>query len=327
MSRIHRRDPAVPTVTFDNYVFPETVRKYPAPNVVQVDNRFLLIGAAVVLTVLVGVLATFQFAGRGPSQTASNASGDAPVILSTAEQEEGLIDSDGANAVSASHALNQAVTRSLSVSLIGEIDGAQQDPSDTLNMGEILQGLLSANGQDRAGDFSQEVISRGQLERLREAVLAGSYSVEATGRNGQERLILRIPDGDLAQDEAVTLLRQAAITEAIKLPDSLGTPDGDFDADTLIFNLVQTSLADDGTEEGAEAAREMARRAFVASKARTNRVNGERIYTVKQGDSLAYLSLQFYGRPSEYERIFEANRSILTSPNELQIGQHLKIPG
>jgi nucleoid-associated protein YgaU len=111
------------------------------------------------------------------------------------------------------------------------------------------------------------------------------------------------------------------------LPEALATADGDFDADTLIFNLVQTSLANDGTEEGIRAAKEMSRRAFAASNAKTSKVKGERIYEVVAGDSLAYLSLQFYGQPSAYLKIFEANRNILKSPDKIQVGQRLIIPG
>jgi nucleoid-associated protein YgaU len=97
--------------------------------------------------------------------------------------------------------------------------------------------------------------------------------------------------------------------------------------DTMMFNLVQTSLANDGTIEGAEAAREMSRKIFAASIVQSIEVAGQRIYIVKPGDSLAYISLQFYGKPSDFERIFEANREMLQSPEHIQIGQQLIIPG
>ena len=71
----------------------------------------------------------------------------------------------------------------------------------------------------------------------------------------------------------------------------------------------------------------MSRRAFAASSARTNEVKGVRVYTVEPGDSLAYISLQFYGRPNDYLRIFEANSDTLSSPDLIRIGQRLIIPG
>ena len=68
------------------------------------------------------------------------------------------------------------------------------------------------------------------------------------------------------------------------------------------------------------------RRAFAASAAKTQIVNGQRFYTVEAGDSLAYISLQFYGSTNAYEKIFDANRSAISSPNQIQIGQRLVIP-
>jgi nucleoid-associated protein YgaU len=49
-------------------------------------------------------------------------------------------------------------------------------------------------------------------------------------------------------------------------------------------------------------------------------------YTVKPGDSLSKIAQQFYGKASEYNRIFEANRDKLDDPNKIQPGQELVIP-
>ncbi len=119
---------------------------------------------------------------------------------------------------------------------------------------------------------------------------------------------------------------QAAADGLIDLPPSMLTADGKVDMDTMMFNLVQTSLANDGTPEGAEAAREMSRKIFAESTVQSNDVGGKRVYIVGPGDSLAYIALQFYGQPSAFQRIFEANRDMLQSPEHIQIGQRLIIP-
>ena len=49
-------------------------------------------------------------------------------------------------------------------------------------------------------------------------------------------------------------------------------------------------------------------------------------YTVKSGDTLSKISRQFYGDGGEYMRIFYANRTILTDPNRINVGQELVIP-
>ena len=54
--------------------------------------------------------------------------------------------------------------------------------------------------------------------------------------------------------------------------------------------------------------------------------NGGQRYTVKPGDSLSKIAQQFYGKASEYNKIFEANRDQLNDPNKIQPGQELVIP-
>lgn len=49
-------------------------------------------------------------------------------------------------------------------------------------------------------------------------------------------------------------------------------------------------------------------------------------YTVKRGDTLSAISLQFYGKANAYMRIFEANRDQLKDPDKIEVGQKLVIP-
>jgi len=49
-------------------------------------------------------------------------------------------------------------------------------------------------------------------------------------------------------------------------------------------------------------------------------------YTVKSGDTLSKIAQQFYGKASEYNKIFEANRDKLKDPDKIQVGQELVIP-
>ena len=56
-----------------------------------------------------------------------------------------------------------------------------------------------------------------------------------------------------------------------------------------------------------------------------NRSAGQ-TYTVKPGDTLSKIAQQFYGKTSEYNKIFEANRDKLSNPDQIQAGQELVIP-
>jgi len=49
-------------------------------------------------------------------------------------------------------------------------------------------------------------------------------------------------------------------------------------------------------------------------------------YTVKAGDTLSMIAEKFYGDAAKFEVIFEANKDILKSANDIKVGQTLKIP-
>lgn len=51
-----------------------------------------------------------------------------------------------------------------------------------------------------------------------------------------------------------------------------------------------------------------------------------KFYTVKPGDSLSKIAQAFYGSASRYAAIFEANRPMLSDPDEIYPGQVLRIP-
>jgi nucleoid-associated protein YgaU len=49
-------------------------------------------------------------------------------------------------------------------------------------------------------------------------------------------------------------------------------------------------------------------------------------YTVKKGDTLSKIAKEFYGKPNEYPKIFEANKPMLKHPDKIYPGQVLRIP-
>jgi len=49
-------------------------------------------------------------------------------------------------------------------------------------------------------------------------------------------------------------------------------------------------------------------------------------YDVKPGDTLSKIAKQFYGDANKYNQIFEANRPMLKSADEIYPGQKLRIP-
>lgn len=49
-------------------------------------------------------------------------------------------------------------------------------------------------------------------------------------------------------------------------------------------------------------------------------------YTVVKGDTLSKIAKEFYGDANEYQKIFEANKPMLTHPDKIYPGQNLRIP-
>ena len=51
-----------------------------------------------------------------------------------------------------------------------------------------------------------------------------------------------------------------------------------------------------------------------------------RTHTVQRGETLTGIAQKYYGRASEYQKIFEANRDKLSDPDKVREGTNLVIP-
>jgi len=56
------------------------------------------------------------------------------------------------------------------------------------------------------------------------------------------------------------------------------------------------------------------------------RKNAMRVIIVKQGDSLSKIAKKAYGSYDDYTKIFAANPEIIKNPNQIYVGQRLRIP-
>ena len=52
----------------------------------------------------------------------------------------------------------------------------------------------------------------------------------------------------------------------------------------------------------------------------------DEFYEIRSGDTLGKIAKQYYGKASQYMRIFEANREIISDPNKIYPGQKIRIP-
>lgn len=188
------------------------------------------------------------------------------------------------------------------------------------------QPTVSTRSKEEAIAEAIAVANRNKMRMLTEGVVAGLYSVtvENDGENGG-RIGLNSINAASAAAELERIISEGAAAGTLDVPEAATLGNGEVDSQTLLFDIVQRALEQGDSEEVA-AAQELRRRAFAASGAETEVVSGKRYYVVESGDSLAYISLQFFGNTGAYQRIFDANRDILSSPNQIQIGQRLVIP-
>ena len=120
----------------------------------------------------------------------------------------------------------------------------------------------------------------------------------------------------LSEEKIQEIISDAANNGTINVPEAMQTADGKIDTRTLVQSLVKEALAQSNEEPPAE---------LVEDKP-VAKLERNIIYTVESGDSLAYLAMQFYGKPDAYRVIYNANRSKISSPDKIQIGQRLVIP-
>lgn len=123
------------------------------------------------------------------------------------------------------------------------------------------------------------------------------------------------------------LVNEAAAAGRVTVPEVMVTSDGRVDTSVLLNNLVTQAVVASGgdvpvpdvnpTETPGVEVR-VVQRAQDAVQAR--------FYTVQPGDSLGGIAVKFYGRVDYFDRIYQANRQTLSSPDLIRTGQRLVIP-
>lgn len=292
-------DPLTPHVTFDNYVIPQSVQRETrtqtpvppqTPLGLPVSGMMWAVSAIALLAFVLGVMGTLKFA-RPTTQGVAAAGQEEPSVV-TRQQGPDLMSGLAAGAGAATPAA----------------------------------AVLTQDGMAEARSTARAVLDPGALEVMRTAVLAGEYKIAKQGLQSAHHLVLSKAEAEETRRTSVELLREAVAEGVIDLPASLHTGKGDSDIDMVLFDLIQSALIDNGTAAGAKAARDMNRRVFAASEAKTDYTKGRRIYVVQEEDSLANLALQFYGHPTLHNRISAANEHLLRSADGIRTGQQLIIP-
>ena len=198
----------------------------------------------------------------------------------------------------------------------------RQDAKLGLALGMLAIGFAVAFCFPRQQQFDHGV----QLEAQRTAQSEPTFlpirehGPSATGTVEERLPETRFPDPDPSQDvdEAERVARAGLVSPA---PRSSDRSPRDrrlvdlLDSDPGILNPDEPSLIQ---TEGVPSS---------VSPSGDSRHKVEAIYTVRAGDTLTGIATRLWGNTRRYLELYEANRDQLTTPDALQIGMRLRIPG
>lgn len=160
--------------------------------------------------------------------------------------------------------------------------------------------------------------------------LANLRGEESTGPAPTlESLVVEALRAGQPDDYIDALINEAAGSGAISVPSALVTSDGRVDTAVLLSTLVTKAQVASGAVEAVNPAEVIAGGEGVEVRVTASAIGDStqnQFYTVASGDSLGSIAQKFYGDAVYFPAIFEANRTFLSSPDELAIGQRLVIP-
>ncbi len=105
----------------------------------------------------------------------------------------------------------------------------------------------------------------------------------------------------------------------VEFDDGVATICGDCDSEAVKDRAILLA----GNVQGVE---RVVADGLTAPEPKPEEVSKDSVYEIKSGDTLGAIAKQFYGKASQYTRIFEANRDIIDDPNKIYPGQKIRIP-
>jgi nucleoid-associated protein YgaU len=99
--------------------------------------------------------------------------------------------------------------------------------------------------------------------------------------------------------------------------------------EALRRRIVAMESAGLGLPESASARADDASTSLESTRVQEERMDsagGVRTYVVVKNDSLSRIAAKVYGDPGKWKDIYEANKSVLSSPESIKLGQKLVIP-
>lgn len=200
---------------------------------------------------------------------------------------------------------------------------APASPKPAPSVDEVTDAILAALGLLRAPAPDQtglQAMTRSAVQAL--AVAAGGPQPPDPPVTLQSLVTGALRDGK-PDAEIDRLVNAAAARGDIRVPLALITADGRVDTPLLLANLVDKATREAGARRSAPPATTGATGILPGGDGAPE---PQRIYTVQPGDSLGGIAVRHYGDINRFLRVYDANRTILSSPDRIRVGQRLVLP-
>ena len=196
--------------------------------------------------------------------------------------------------------------RDMTNGVLGEL-GLQPPPAEAPQMRDMTANALANIGRVRPGTAQPQP----QPEKL-QALIAQAL------KQGQSDSYID------------ALLNEAASRGEVAVPKALVTPEGRVDTATLLANIVASATAATQGQTPVDLSKGQPVGGKGVEIRMVTQADGTSVqyqfYTVGVGDSLGAIAVKFYGDVAKFNTIFEAKRTILSSPDKIRVGQRLVIP-
>lgn len=186
----------------------------------------------------------------------------------------------------------------------------------------VLTGLRGYDGAAISGqNDDMRHMTAGILSRIQSHETAIAQTDDGA-HSGLEALIARSLHAGHEDSYIDALVNAAADRGDFTVPAALRTAGGRVDTRGILSGIVQRSTGQSAAQQvvgGRGVEVRIVQKADGSSEK-------HQFYTVSSGDSLGGIAMRFYGDAAYYTRIFEANRSRVSRPDKIRVGQRLVIP-
>lgn len=194
-----------------------------------------------------------------------------------------------------------------------------------------IDGLVNKLQQSGLGDLAASWVGTGENKSINPEELANVL--------GKDQIAALAKQAGIPESQGASVLSQVLPAMVDKL-----TPDGNIPEASsfptwgkVLLGGVGAAIAGKvaasyfGNKEGEEQSPSPEQQTTITSAGSLDTGMGSatanvRAYTVASGDTLSKISKQFYNDANQWQRIFDANRDILSNPDRIFPGQKLRIP-